>query len=86
MDVAVQDVVHAVRVAILDLVDGPDRDAGLFERLQAFRIDQAGQAAAMRLAYAELMSAGVTSVVDLSQPPAAERGASGTARGASARP
>lgn len=41
---------------------------GLFERLQAFRIDQAGQAAGMRLAYAELMSAGVTSVVDLSQP------------------
>ncbi|BDG70297.1 amidohydrolase family protein [Roseomonas fluvialis] len=41
---------------------------GLFERLQAFRIDQAGQAAAMRLAYAELMSAGVTSVVDLSPP------------------
>lgn len=41
---------------------------GLFERLQAFRIDQAGQAAGMRLAYAEMMSAGVTSVVDLSQP------------------
>jgi len=41
---------------------------GLFERLQAFRIDQAGQAAGMRLAYAELMSAGVTSVVDLSTP------------------
>lgn len=41
---------------------------GLFERLQAFRLDQAGQAAAMRLAYAELMSAGVTSVVDLSAP------------------
>ena len=41
---------------------------GLFERLQAFRLDPAGQAAAMRLAYAELMSAGVTSVVDLSPP------------------
>ncbi|MFN7594486.1 MAG: N-ethylammeline chlorohydrolase, partial [bacterium] len=41
---------------------------GLFERLQAFRLDQQGQAAAMRLAYAELMSAGVTSVVDLSPP------------------
>ncbi|NBQ75140.1 MAG: N-ethylammeline chlorohydrolase, partial [Acetobacteraceae bacterium] len=41
---------------------------GLFERLQAFKLDQQGQAAAMRLAYAELMSAGVTSVVDLSPP------------------
>ncbi|HEV7267237.1 MAG TPA: amidohydrolase family protein [Falsiroseomonas sp.] len=41
---------------------------GLFERLQAFRLDRAGQQAAMRLAYAELMSAGVTSVVDLTSP------------------
>lgn len=41
---------------------------GLFERLQAFRLDQAGQEAAMRLSYAELLSAGVTSVVDLSPP------------------
>ena len=41
---------------------------GLFERLQAFKLDQQGQAAAMRLAYVELMSAGVTSVVDLSPP------------------
>ncbi len=42
--------------------------SGLFERLQAFRLDQTGQEAAMRLAYAELLSAGVTSVVDLSAP------------------
>jgi len=42
--------------------------SGLFERLQAFRIDQEGQAAGMLLAYAEMMSAGVTTVVDLSQP------------------
>ena len=41
---------------------------GLFERLQAFRLDPEGLRAAMRLAYAELMSAGVTSVVDLSSP------------------
>lgn len=41
---------------------------GLFERLQAFRLDAEGQRAAMRLAYAELMSAGVTSVVDLTSP------------------
>lgn len=42
--------------------------SGLFERSQAFRLDEQGRAAAMRLAYAELMSAGVTSVVDLSAP------------------
>lgn len=41
---------------------------GLFERSQAMRLDAAGREAAMRLAYAELMSAGVTSVVDLSAP------------------
>lgn len=41
---------------------------GLFERLQALRLDQQGQEAAMRLSYAELLSAGVTSVVDLSPP------------------
>ena len=41
---------------------------GLFERSQAFRLDEAGRRAAMRLAYAELMAAGVTSVVDLSAP------------------
>jgi cytosine/adenosine deaminase-related metal-dependent hydrolase len=41
---------------------------GLFERLQAFRLDRAGNEAAMRLAYAELMGAGVTSVVDLTAP------------------
>ena len=42
--------------------------SGLFERLQAFKLDAEGQRAAMRLAYAELMSAGVTSVVDLTSP------------------
>lgn len=42
--------------------------SGLFERLQAFRLDAAGQQAAMRLAYAELMGAGVTAVVDLTAP------------------
>lgn len=42
--------------------------SGLFERSQAMRLDEAGRQAAMRLAYAELMSAGVTSVVDLSAP------------------
>jgi cytosine/adenosine deaminase-related metal-dependent hydrolase len=41
---------------------------GLFERSQALRLDEAGRRAAMRLAYAELMAAGVTSVVDLSAP------------------
>lgn len=41
---------------------------GLFERSQALRLDARGREAAMRLAYAELMSAGVTSVVDLSAP------------------
>jgi cytosine/adenosine deaminase-related metal-dependent hydrolase len=41
---------------------------GLFERSQAFRLSPEGQAAAMRLAYAEMLSAGVTSVVDLSRP------------------
>ena len=42
--------------------------SGLFERSQSMRLDQAGQAAAMRLAYAEMLAAGVTSVVDLSKP------------------
>ncbi|MBY0333473.1 MAG: amidohydrolase family protein [Acetobacteraceae bacterium] len=42
--------------------------SGLFERAQSLRLDEAGRAAAMRLAYAELMAAGVTSVVDLSAP------------------
>jgi cytosine/adenosine deaminase-related metal-dependent hydrolase len=41
---------------------------GLFERSQSMRLDAAGRQAAMRLAYAELMAAGVTSVVDLSAP------------------
>ena len=41
--------------------------SGLFERSQSMRLDQAGQAAAMRLAYAEMLAAGVTSVVDLSR-------------------
>jgi len=41
---------------------------GLFERLQAFRLDRAGNKAAMRLAHAGLMGAGVTAVVDLTAP------------------
>lgn len=41
---------------------------GLFERSQAYRLDEAGREAAMRLAYAELMAAGVTSLVDLTAP------------------
>jgi cytosine/adenosine deaminase-related metal-dependent hydrolase len=41
---------------------------GLFERAQSLRLDEAGREAAQRLAYAELLSAGVTSVVDLSAP------------------
>lgn len=42
--------------------------SGLFERSQAMKLSEDGQRAAMRLAYAELLSAGVTSVVDLSAP------------------
>ncbi|MCS6890836.1 MAG: amidohydrolase family protein [Rhodovarius sp.] len=42
--------------------------SGLFERSQAFRLDDAGREAAMRIAYAELMAAGVTSLVDLTAP------------------
>jgi len=41
---------------------------GLFERSQAFRLDDAGREAAMSMAYAELMAAGVTSLVDLTAP------------------
>ncbi|WP_270936471.1 amidohydrolase family protein [Falsiroseomonas oryzae] len=41
---------------------------GLYERLLAFRLDERGREAGMRLSYAELLSAGVTSVVDLSAP------------------
>ena len=41
---------------------------GLFERMQALTLDEAGRQAAQKLAYAELLSAGVTSVVDLSAP------------------
>lgn len=41
---------------------------GLYERLLAFKLDAAGREAAMRLAYAELLCCGVTSVVDLSAP------------------
>ena len=41
---------------------------GLFERLLAFRLDEPGRRAGMKLSYAELLSAGVTSVVDLSSP------------------
>lgn len=39
---------------------------GLFERSQAFNLDAAGRAAAQKLAYAELIAGGVTSLVDLS--------------------
>ncbi|MBL6457780.1 amidohydrolase family protein [Belnapia sp. T6] len=42
--------------------------SGLFERAQSLRLDEAGREAAQRLAYAELLSGGVTSVVDLSAP------------------
>jgi len=42
--------------------------SGLFERAQSLRLDEAGRQAAQRLAYAELLSGGVTSVVDLSAP------------------
>jgi len=41
---------------------------GLFERAQSLRLDEAGRQAAQRLAYAELMAGGVTSIVDLSEP------------------
>jgi len=41
---------------------------GLFERAQSLRLDEAGRQAAQRLAYAELLAGGVTSVVDLSEP------------------
>jgi cytosine/adenosine deaminase-related metal-dependent hydrolase len=41
---------------------------GLYERLLAFKLDAAGREAAQRLAYAELLRCGVTSVVDLSMP------------------
>jgi cytosine/adenosine deaminase-related metal-dependent hydrolase len=43
-------------------------NTGLFERLVAFRLDLAGRQAAQKLAYAELLACGVTSVVDLSAP------------------
>lgn len=41
---------------------------GLYERLIAFKLDAPGRDAGMRLAYAELLASGVTSVVDLSAP------------------
>ncbi len=41
---------------------------GLYERLLAFKLDEPGREAGMRLSYAELLSAGVTSLVDLSAP------------------
>ena len=41
---------------------------GLYERLLAFKLDERGREAGMRLSYAELLCAGVTSVVDLSAP------------------
>lgn len=43
-------------------------NTGLYERLLAFRLDAPGRQASQRLAYAELLASGVTSVVDLSAP------------------
>lgn len=39
---------------------------GLFERSQAFRLDEAGKRAATELAYSEMLASGVTTVVDIS--------------------
>ncbi|HZS33134.1 MAG TPA: amidohydrolase family protein [Methylomirabilota bacterium] len=41
---------------------------GLYERVVAFRLDEAGRAAAAEVAYSELLASGVTSLVDLSAP------------------
>jgi len=41
---------------------------GLYERSQAFRLDAAGRKAATVMAYAEMLSCGVTTVADLSVP------------------
>jgi 5-methylthioadenosine/S-adenosylhomocysteine deaminase len=45
----------------------PDQQmTGLFERLQAFNLDAAGRKAGATMSYAEMLSCGVTTVVDLS--------------------
>ncbi len=41
---------------------------GLYERVLAFRLDEAGRRAAAEVAYAELLASGVTAVADLSAP------------------
>jgi len=41
---------------------------GLYERVFAFRLDEAGRQAAAEVAYSELLSCGVTSLLDLSAP------------------
>ena len=41
---------------------------GLFERLQAFHVDEAGQLAGAELAYADLLCSGVTTLVDFTAP------------------
>ena len=43
-------------------------DTGLYERSCAFSLDEPGRAAAMEMAYAELLLSGVTTVADLSSP------------------
>ena len=43
-------------------------DTGLYERMCAFTLDEAGQRAGMEMAYAELLLSGVTTLVDLSGP------------------
>jgi cytosine/adenosine deaminase-related metal-dependent hydrolase len=41
---------------------------GLYERVVAFRLDEAGRRAAAEVAYSELLASGVTSLLDLSAP------------------
>jgi cytosine/adenosine deaminase-related metal-dependent hydrolase len=41
---------------------------GLYERGQAFHLDEAGRQAGAEVAYSELLASGVTSIVDLSSP------------------
>jgi hypothetical protein len=41
---------------------------GLYERVLAFRLDEAGRRAAAEVAYAELLASGVTALADLSAP------------------
>ena len=41
---------------------------GLYERGQAFHVDEAGRQAGAEVAYCELLASGVTSIVDLSSP------------------